>query len=85
MEAEKIANQVAKVTSGTFKKLKEVVKALGKLYPSVSQMVKAIKALESNPSVDIPSIAEISGTTKGDADSSAIATMAPWDTWILDS
>ncbi|KKO97277.1 hypothetical protein THAR02_10619 [Trichoderma harzianum] len=33
-EAEKIVNQVAaKATSGTFKKLKEVVKALGKLYP----------------------------------------------------
>ncbi|QYS94602.1 hypothetical protein H0G86_001931 [Trichoderma simmonsii] len=86
VEAEKIANQVAaKVTSGTFKKLKDVVKALGKLYPSVSQMVKAIKALESNPSVDVPSIAEISGTTKGDADSSAIATMAAWDIWILES
>lgn len=86
MEAEKLANQVAaKVTSGTFKKLKDVVKALGKLYPSVSQMVKAIKALESNPSVDVPSIAEISGTTKGDADSSAIATMAAWDIWILES
>lgn len=86
VEAEKIANQVAaKVTSGTFKKLKDVVKALGKLYPSASQMVKAIKALESNPSVDVPSIAEISGTTKGDADSSAIATMAAWDIWILES
>ncbi|KAK4075357.1 uncharacterized protein Triagg1_4478 [Trichoderma aggressivum f. europaeum] len=79
-EAEKIAIRVAaKVTSETFKKLKEVVEALGKLYPSVSQMDKAIKALESNPGVDVPSIAEISGTTKGDADSNdqmAFAVMA---------
>ncbi|PNP49637.1 hypothetical protein THARTR1_09648 [Trichoderma harzianum] len=85
-EAENIANQVAAdVTSEILKELEEVVNALGKLYPSVSEIVKAVKELESNPNVDVPSIADITGTTKGDADSSAIVTMAAWDTWILAS
>ncbi|KAL7934087.1 hypothetical protein V8C35DRAFT_327538 [Trichoderma chlorosporum] len=85
-EAEKIANQVAAdVTSDILKKLQEVAASLGKLYPSVSQIVSAVNDLESNPDVDIPSVADISGTTKGDADSSAIVTMAAWDTWILES
>ncbi|EHK19966.1 uncharacterized protein TRIVIDRAFT_155454 [Trichoderma virens Gv29-8] len=85
-EAENIADQVAaNVTSGTLEKLKEVAGALGKLYPSVSQIVKAINDLESNPDVDVPSLSDISGTANGDADSSAIVTMAAWDKWILES
>ncbi|KAK5994343.1 hypothetical protein PT974_04817 [Cladobotryum mycophilum] len=85
-EAEKIADQVAaEVSSGTLQKLKKVVEALGKLYPSVSKMVVAIKDLQSNPNINVPSIADISGTTKGDADSAAIVTMAAWDTWVLES
>ncbi|OTA07035.1 hypothetical protein A9Z42_0078310 [Trichoderma parareesei] len=85
-EAEEIADQVAaEVTSGTLERLKEVVEALDKLYPSVSDMVDAIKDLGTDPTVDIPSIADITGTTQGDADSEAIVTMAAWDTWILES
>ncbi|KAL7812485.1 hypothetical protein V8C26DRAFT_437083 [Trichoderma gracile] len=85
-EAEEIAGQVAaEVTSGTLERLKEVVEALDKLYPSVSEMVDAIKDLGTDPAVDIPSIADITGTTQGDADSEAIVTMAAWDTWILES
>ncbi|KAL7948624.1 hypothetical protein V8C42DRAFT_351664 [Trichoderma barbatum] len=85
-KAENLADQVAaEVTSGTLEKLKEVIKALGILYPSVSKIVEAINELPSNPDVDIPSLADISGTPNGDADSSAIVTMAAWDTWILES
>lgn len=85
-DAEKIADQVAaEVTSVTLKNLKEVVGVLSKLYPSVSQIVTAVNGLQSNPDIDVPSIADISGTTKGDADSSVIVTMAAWDTWILES
>lgn len=46
-------------------------------------MVDAIKDLGAGPTVDVPSIADITGATRGDADSEAIVTMAAWDTWIL--
>ncbi|KAK1237728.1 hypothetical protein MKX07_003564 [Trichoderma sp. CBMAI-0711] len=85
-EAEGIPDQVAAdVTSDTLKKLRDVVEALDKLYPSVSDMVDAVKDLATDPAVDIPSIADITGTARGDADAEAIVTMAAWDTWVLES
>ena len=75
----------AAISSGTLEQLGKVAKALYKLYPSVAQVVDAVQKLESQPDIDIPSIGDISGTSEGDADAAAIATVAAWDKWILES
>ncbi|CDM30769.1 hypothetical protein DTO013E5_585 [Penicillium roqueforti] len=85
-EAEKITGQIEKIISSiTLENLGKAAKALYKLYPSVVQVVDAVKALESNSDTEIPSMGDISGTTEGDADSAAIVTLAAWDVWILES
>jgi hypothetical protein len=84
--AEKIADQVEHfVSSDTLKKLRDCVSGLGKLYPLIGTIVTAAKALESDPSVQIPSTDEISGSSQGDADAAGIVALAAWDKWILQS
>jgi hypothetical protein len=85
-EAEEIADQIEKALSSvTLENLGKATKALYKLYPSVAQIVDAVKDLEHTPDIEIPSMGDISGTAEGDADAAAIVTLAAWEIWILES
>ncbi|PHH90287.1 hypothetical protein CDD83_4088 [Cordyceps sp. RAO-2017] len=86
VEAEKIVGQVGKfLTSGTLEKLIECVEALLEMVPVVESIVDAVGQLETDPSVEIPSSKNITGSNKSDADATVIVTMAAWDKWILES
>lgn len=73
------------LTAITAERLAESVQALLELYPVVEKMVDAVERFETDPTVEIPSMDNISGTGKGDANAAAIVTMAAWDRWILES
>ncbi|KAI9650600.1 hypothetical protein NHQ30_000618 [Ciborinia camelliae] len=84
--AERIAGQVNKVlSSGTLQTLLDCIEALGTLYPSVDTVVRILIRFEQDPSIEIPSTGDISGTSQGDADAAAIVTMAAWDRWLLEA
>ncbi|KID85265.1 hypothetical protein MGU_07503 [Metarhizium guizhouense ARSEF 977] len=84
--AEGIVGQIGKVLrSDTFQKLAECVEALLALYPIIESVVDAVGQFELDPSVEIPSLETITGTSQGDANAAAIVTMAAWDKWILES
>ncbi|KAG5928334.1 hypothetical protein E4U42_000831 [Claviceps africana] len=86
VKAEGLVSQVGKIlTSDTLQKLAECVQALLDLYPVIQDMIDAVGQLDTDSSVDIPSMDIISGTGKGDADATAIVTVASWDKWILES
>ncbi|KAG8423082.1 hypothetical protein J3458_000002 [Metarhizium acridum] len=84
--AEGLVGQIGKVLrSDTFKKLAECVEALLALYPIIESVVDAVGKFEIDPTVEIPSLDTITGTSQGDANAAAIVTMAAWDKWILES
>lgn len=85
-KAEEIAGQVSKeLSSATLKKLLDCVKVLQTIYPNITNIVTAVKALEGNPSAEIPTTGDISGSNQGDADANLIVTLAAWDKWVLES
>ena len=85
-EAEKIADQTHKLlSSDTLDKLKDCMEALGSIFPAIDDLVNAVKALETDPTADIPSTDTITGSSKGDANSATIVTLAAWDKWVLES
>ncbi|KAI0453830.1 hypothetical protein F5B21DRAFT_525467 [Xylaria acuta] len=85
-DAEKIADQVNKVlSSGTLEKLGNCMKALGKLFPFVDSIVRAVEGTETDPSATIPPINSITGSSQGDADAATIVALASWDKWVLES
>lgn len=84
--AEQIADQVGKeVSSDTFKKLGECVKALESIFPLIDAAVNAIAVFENDPTADIPPTSDISGSSQGDADAAEIVALAAWDRWVLES
>ncbi|KHN97469.1 uncharacterized protein MAM_04484 [Metarhizium album ARSEF 1941] len=84
--AEGLVGQIGKfLKSDTFEKLAEVVETLLELYPLVQSVVDAVGQFEADPSVEIPSLDTITGSSRGDANAAAIVTMAAWDKWVLES
>ncbi|KAF7585361.1 hypothetical protein BBP40_011117 [Aspergillus hancockii] len=84
-EAEKIPDQTGVVVSSkTLKTLGDSMRALEKLYPAVDGLVQAIQTLATDPDTEIPSIADISGSSQGDADANAIVALGGWETWKLE-
>ena len=83
-EGEK-TEQDASLKSETLETLANCMKALDKIYSAVDGVVRAIHELEANPDADIPSIADISGTSQGDENAALIVTLAAWDRWVLES
>lgn len=84
--AEKLTEQIGKfISSKTFKNLAEAVKVIAQLYPTVEDMVSAVKKIHADPDAKIPIFDTVSGTAQGDADAAAIVTLAAWDKWILES
>lgn len=85
-KAEEIAGQVSmELSSDTLKNLLDCVKVLQTIYPNITNIVTAVKALEGNPSAEIPTTGDISGSNQGDADANLIVTLAAWDKWVLQS
>lgn len=85
-EAEKLAADAGKIISfATLKKLAECTKAIAERYPTVDEMAKAVKQLETDPNAEIPVIDVVSGTDQGDADAALITTLEAWDKWVLES
>lgn len=83
--AEKMQDQSGVVISSvTLKTLGDSMKALETLYPAVDGLVQAIQALAVDPATEIPSIADISGSSQGDADANSIMALSGWETWKLE-
>ncbi|KAE8148376.1 hypothetical protein BDV25DRAFT_141848 [Aspergillus avenaceus] len=84
--AEELAEQTGKyLSSDTMKKLKDCSTAMQEIYELMDSIYTAVKGLESDPSAEIPSIDQVSGSSQGDADAEAIVAIAAWDKWILES
>lgn len=78
--AEEIGSQTSKfLSSVTLQELVDCMNALETLFSPIESIVNAVQTLESNPDADIPAIGDISGSSQGDADSTAIVTVAAWD------
>ncbi|EJP64254.1 uncharacterized protein BBA_06636 [Beauveria bassiana ARSEF 2860] len=90
-KAEKAAGAAEDVILGSkaFKQLWEYTKALGKLYPHISDVVSAVGKIDrlgDDDEIDIPTLGgDVSGSDGTDADASLIMSLAAWDEWQLDS
>ncbi|RAQ61645.1 hypothetical protein COH21_012952 [Aspergillus flavus] len=84
-DAEKMERQVGVIiSSDVLKKLADAVKALSNLIPLVLTIVDAVKKFEMDRTIKIPSTDDIAGSKIGNADATAIVTLAAWDKWVLD-
>ncbi|KAI1075144.1 hypothetical protein F5B20DRAFT_595299 [Whalleya microplaca] len=81
----KQTEQDASLKSETLEALRDCMKAIETIYPAVEGVVRAVHELEANPDADIPSIADISGSSQGDGNAALIVTLAAWDRWALES
>lgn len=87
-KAEKGAKQVGQILgSSTLGKLWAHVKSLQKLYPQIKGLVEAARAIANLPDGDkvkIPSLNQISGSSRSDVDATLISSLAAWDDWALE-
>lgn len=62
--AQSLSGQIKKfISSDTFKKLAEATKAIAGLYPTINDMVEAVKKLEMDPVAKIPNFKDpVSGS-----------------------
>ncbi|KAK2599073.1 hypothetical protein QQS21_005479 [Conoideocrella luteorostrata] len=90
-KAEKAAGAAENVILGSkaFKELWKYTKALGKLYPHISDVVSAVGKIDrlgDHDEIDLPTLGgDVSGSDGTDADASLIMSLAAWDEWGLDS
>ncbi|EAU29446.1 predicted protein [Aspergillus terreus NIH2624] len=90
-KAEEAAGAAEDVILGSkaFKGLWEYTKALGKLYPHISDVVSAVGKIDrlgDHDEIDLPTLGgDISGSDGTDADAGLIMSLAAWDEWELDS
>ncbi|KAI9927078.1 hypothetical protein MW887_003461 [Aspergillus wentii] len=85
-QAWQLPNQREKrLSPATLEGLTNCMVGLEKMYPITDEMVEGVKKLESDPNAKIPTLSDISGGRDGDADASAIVTLAAWEKWCLES
>ncbi|KAB8227154.1 uncharacterized protein BDW43DRAFT_304846 [Aspergillus alliaceus] len=86
-KTEKAAGAAEDVILGSkaFKGLWEYTKALGKLYPHISDVVSAVGKIDrlgDHDKIDLPILGgDVSGSDGTDADTSLIMSLATWDEW----
>lgn len=87
-KAEEGAKKVGQILgSSTLGKLWSHAKSLQKLYPEIKGLVEAVSTIVNLPDggkVEIPSLSQISGSSRSDVDATLIANLAAWDDWTLE-